>query len=111
MARFVARVLVPPPNVKFAPPRHGRKLPNSMGHHGSFGASAEIFSLKGRGAVFFGGTCCYQVLPSDPFRCLTFSGVIRDLHLGYEKVTWKLPSFYGEFLLLTNEDGGANAWL
>ena len=75
VARFVARVLVPPPNVKFAPPRHGRKLPNSRGHHGSLKASAEIcFPPKGRG-FFFRGTCCYQVLPSDPFGCLTFSGV------------------------------------
>ena len=34
---------------------------------------------------------------------VTFSGVIRDLHLGYQKVTWKLLAsfyFYEEFLLL-----------
>ena len=33
-----------------------------------------------------------QVLPSDPWGGIlfvTFSGVNRDLHLGYQKVTWK----------------------
>ena len=70
--------------------------------------NCELFVLGGRGrdsqfstAFFLGLKITYQVLPSDLFGMVKWPFQrLSDLHLGYQKVTWKklVPCIFGDWL-------------